>query len=134
MSRQVTSDKNYMKRHPASGHSTMKGPDTVRFSGSWYTRDFTVAHNLNKVPMVRVFYEPFRDDKLYEAVQDGQYYLSNPPNTYGGTEDGPTLLVWADELNLYLRLFFPFNTLQNTDIPIYWVIYGDYGATAGVEQ
>lgn len=128
MARQVTSDKNYMKRHPASGYGTMKGPDTAQLF-SYYTRLLTIPHNLGYVPMVRVFYEPFRDDVLYEAVHDGQYYLSNPPNTYGGTEDGPTLMIYADETNLYLKMFFSFNTLANVDIPIYWVIYGDYGAT-----
>lgn len=112
----------------------MKGPNVERFSGSWYTRDFEVEHNLGYVPMVRVFYEPFLDDKLYEAVQDGQYYLSNPPNTYGGTEDGPTLMVFADENKLYLRMFFAFNTKANVDFPIYWVIYGDYGATERSES
>lgn len=128
MARQVTSDKNYMKRHPASGSGVIQGPNTLRTFG-YYTRDLVIPHNIGKPPMVRVFFEPFRDGKLYEAIQDGQYYLSNPVNTYGGTEDGPTLLVWTDETNLYLRIFFTLNTLAAVDIPIHWVIYWDYGAT-----
>jgi hypothetical protein len=129
MSRQITSDKNYMKRHPASGSDVMLGPNTSRFGGAWYTRDYVIPHNIGACPMIRVFYEPFRDGKLYEAVQDDQYYLSNPINTYGGTEDGPTLMAFVDETNLTLRMFFAFNTLAAISIPIYWVIYWDYGAT-----
>lgn len=128
MARQITSDKNYMKRHPASGNGTMFGPDTLRFFGSWYTRDLVIPHGIGKSPMVRVFYEPFRDGRIHEAIQDGQYYLSNPVNTYGGTEDGPTLLVWTDGDNLYLRMFFFDTRFANVEFPIYWVIYWDYGA------
>lgn len=128
MARQVTSDKNYMKRHPASGSGTMKGPNTAQLF-SYYTRDLVIPHNIGKPPMVRVFFEPFRDGKIYEGIQDGQYYLSNPPNTYGGTEDAPTMLIYTDSVNLYIRLFFTQNTLANVDIPIHWIIYWDYGAT-----
>lgn len=127
MARQVTSDKNYMKRHPASGSSTMLGPNVAR-TFSYYTRDLVIPHNIGRVPMVRVFYEPFRDGKLHEGIQDGQYYLSNPVNTYGGTEDGPTLLISVDENNLYIRMFFTQNTLAAVSFPIHWVIYWDYGA------
>lgn len=129
MSRQVTSDKNYMKRNPASTHTTMLGPDTLRFGGSWYTRDKVIPHTVKKPPLVRVFYEPFGDGKLYEAIQDSQNFLTNPPNTYGGTQDGPTLMVSFDADNLYLRMFFPNNTKAAVSYPIYYVIYWDYGMT-----
>lgn len=128
MAKQITSDKNYMKRHPSSGSGTMKGPNVAQLF-SYYTREISIPHTVGKPPMVRVFYEPFRDGVLYEAVQDGQYYLSNPPNTYGGTEDGPTLMFYTDAYNLYLKMFFFDGSLANVDIPIYWVIYWDYGAT-----
>lgn len=128
MARQITSDKNYMKRHPASGSQNMLGPNVARTFG-YYTRDLVIPHNIGRPPMVRVFFEPFRDGKIYEAVQDGQYYLSNPPNTYGGTEDGPTLMFFTDGLNLTLRMFFFDGSLAAVNIPVYYIIYWDYGAT-----
>lgn len=129
MSRQLTSDKNYMKRHPASASQNMLGPNVSQFGGAWYTRELVIPHNIGKPPMIRVFFEPFRDGKIYEAIQDGQYYLSNPPNTYGGTEDGPTLMAYTDEGNLYIKLFFFDASLAAVNIPIHYIIYWDYGAT-----
>jgi hypothetical protein len=107
----------------------MLGPNVAQVF-SYYTRDLVIPHGIGKPPMVRVFYEPFRDGVLYEAIQDGQYYLSNPPNTYGGGEDGPTMMIYTDSDNLYLRMFFTQNTLANVSIPIHWIIYWDYGAEA----
>lgn len=124
---QFTSTRNYMKRHNSSGSATLAGPSTSRFFGSYYTSDYEVTHNLGYVPLFRAYYEPFQDGKIYEAFQDTQYYFSNPINTYGGTEQGPTALVWADETKLYIRLFFSFNTLSGVNFPIHWVIYQDYG-------
>lgn len=127
---QFTSTRNYMKRHSSSGSDTMFGPDTSRFFGSYYTRDYEVDHNLGYVPLYRAYYEPFQDNRIFEAFQDTQYYFSQPINTYGGTEDAPTMLAWADEEKLYLRLYFPYNTLNVVEFPIHWVIYQDYGVNA----
>ncbi len=80
--------------------------------------------------MFRAYYEPFLDGKVFECFQDTQYYFSNPINTYGGTEDAPTMLAWADETKLYLRLYFTTNAFAATEFPIHWVIYQDYGAEA----
>lgn len=116
-----------MKRHSSSGSSTMLGPSTSRYFGSYFTTDFEVLHNLGYTPLIRAYYEPYRDGRLFEAFQDTQYYFSNPINTYGGTEDAPTMLVWADETKLYMRLYFSFNTLAAFSFNIHWVIYQDYG-------
>lgn len=124
---QFISTRNYMKRHSSSGSATMLGPDTSRYFGSFFTRDYEVVHSLGYAPIFRAFYEPFQDGRLFEAFQDTQYYFSNPINTYGGTEDAPTVLVWADTHKLYIRLFFTFNTLSGVSFPIHWVIYQDYG-------
>lgn len=125
---QFLSTRNYMKRHDSSGSDTMLGPNTSRFFGSYYTRDYEVDHNLGYTPLYRAYYEPFRDDTVYEAFQDTQYYYSAPINTYGGSEIAPTMLVWADENKLYLRLYFFDNRFANTEFNIHWVIYQDYGA------
>lgn len=129
MSRQITSDKNYMKRHPSSGSDTMLGPNVERFFGSWYTRDYVIPHGIGEIPMFRAYFEPFRDGRMFEAMQDGQNYMSNPVNTYGGTEDGPTMMCIIDDQNLTLRLFFSYNTLAALSFNIHWVIYWDYGVT-----
>lgn len=119
-----------MKRHSSSGSDTMLGPNTSRFFGNYYTRDYEVTHNLGYVPLYRAYYEPFRDGKVFEAFQDTQYYFSNPINTYGGTEDAPTMLVWADETKLYLRIYFTTSAFSATAFNIHWVIYQDYGVEA----
>ena len=111
--------------------STMLGPDTSRFFGSYYTRDLEITHGItNRTPMIRVFYEPFRDGKVFEAFQDTQYYFSNPINTYGGTEDAPTMLAWADAQKVYLRLYFTTNAFQATSFNYHAIIYQDYGASS----
>jgi len=126
---QFSSLRNYMKRHESSGSDTMLGPDTSRFFGSYYTRDYVITHDIqDRVPMYRAYYEPFRDGKVFEGFQDTQYYFSNPINTYGGTEDAPTMLAFADETTLTLRLYFTTNAFSATEFNIHWVIYQDYGA------
>lgn len=124
---QFLSTRNYMKRHDSSGSDTMLGPDTSRYFGNYYTRDYEVTHGLGYEPLFRAYYEPFRDDTVYEAFQDTRYYFSSPINTYGGTEDAPTCLVWVDKTKLYIRLYFFDNRFQATEFNIHWVIYQDYG-------
>lgn len=126
---QFISTRNYMKRHSSSGSDTMLGPNTSRFFGSYYTRDYEVEHNLGYKPLFRAYYEPFRDGRVFEAFQDTQYYFSNPINTYGGTEDAPTMLVWVDNNKLYMRLYFVNTNFSASDFWIHWVIYQDYGAS-----
>jgi hypothetical protein len=133
---QYNSQKNTMKRTTTSVSTTMLGPITSRFSGSFYTNDLQIPHGLNvgkttrKVPMFRAFYEPFRDGKVFECFQDTQYYYSNPINTYGGTEDAPTMLAFADDINITLRLFFTQNIYSATPFNVHVIIYQDYGAAA----
>lgn len=124
-----TTTKNYMKRSPASGTYTHTWSGTSRFSGAWYTSEFTVAHEVDgKVPMFRLYYEPFKDGRIFEAFQDDQYYLSDPPNTYGGSTTAPTVLASADSTNITIRLFFTDNSFNGTDFTFYLVVYEDYGA------
>lgn len=133
---QYNSQKNSMKRTDTSISTSMLGPNTSRFSGSFYTRDLLIPHGLNvgkttrKVPMFRAFYEPYRDGKVFECFQDTQYYYSTPINTYGGTEDAPTMLAFADDINITLRLFFTQNTLAALSFNVHAIIYQDYGAAA----
>jgi len=126
---QFSSLRNYMKRHESSGSDTMLGPSTSRFFGSYYTSEYLIYHGiLDRSPMFRAYYDAFRDGKVFECFQDTQYYFSNPINTYGGTEDAPTMLAWATEEYLHLRLYFTTNAFSATEFPIHWVIYQDYGA------
>ena len=127
---QFLSTRNYMKRHESSGTYLLAGPNTARFFSSYFTSEVAIPHNLGYVPLFRMYYEPFQNGELFEAFQDTQYYFTNPINTYGGSESGPTLLAWADEYNVYARLYFPFNTLNASTFPIHAVIYQDYGANA----
>lgn len=131
---QFTTLRNYMKRTSTTISTTMLGPNTSRYSGSFYTRDLVIPHGVNrdsttnKVPMFRAYYEPYRDGAVYEAFQDTQYYYSTPINTYGGTEDAPTMLAFADRDNITFRLFFTQNTLAALSFNVHCIIYQDYGA------
>lgn len=132
---QFNSNRNYMKRTTTTISTTMLGPNTSRFFGSYYTRDLVIAHGLNtgkpaqhRIPMFRAYYEPYRDGKVFEAFQDTQYYYSTPINTYGGTEDAPTMLAFADDTNVTFRLFFTQVTLAALSFNVHAIIYQDYGA------
>lgn len=124
---QFISNKNYMKKDPSSGVSTMLGPNVSQFFGSYFNRVTTIPHNLGYVPLFRVYYEPYRDDKVMEAFQDTNYALPETPNIVRVNAIAPTCMAWADETNLYIELDFWDNTLAALDYPIYWTIYKDYG-------
>jgi hypothetical protein len=130
MSILFTSDKNYMKRDSSSGKVDMLGPNTSEYFGAFYTRDYVVNHDLGYTPLFRIFYEPFGDGKIMTALQDSQYYLSNPVNTYGGGASGPTCMGQADDTNLTITLYYNSNSLAASSFPVYWVIYKDYGMEA----
>jgi hypothetical protein len=127
-----TSDKNYMKRSPASGTYSMLGP-SVAATFSYFYSDFKTPHLVKGaggvpfIPMFRLYYEPFQDSKIWEAFQDTQNYFTNPMNTYGGTDDGPTALSWVDNTYLYVRLYFDTTALAAVNFPLYAIIYEDYG-------
>lgn len=123
-----TSQKNYMKRDSSSGSDTMLGPNTNETF--YYTRDYTIDHNLGITPLFRVYYEPYNDGRVMEAYNDGQGYFSDPINTYGGTEDAPVCFTKADNNQLTITLYFLDSSLSASSFPIYWVIYRDYGLVA----
>lgn len=125
-----TTQKNYMKRSPASGTYTHTWSGTSRFGGAWYTSEFSVAHEVSgKIPMFRLYYEPYRDGRIFEAFQDDQYYLPpSQPNSTSGTPAAPTVLSYADGTNITIRLFYPDNSFNGSDFTFYLVVYEDYGA------
>lgn len=123
---QFISDKNYMKRDASTVSTTMLGPNTSRYSGSFFTSDLEIPHTIGRPPLFRVYYEAFQDGKLMEAFQDNNYSLPNPPNANRGVDDGPTCLTWADASKIYVRLFFPTTALSAISFPIYCVVYKDY--------
>lgn len=127
---QFISNRNYMKKDPSSGTGTIAGPSVSYFFGNYYKTIRTIPHNLNYTPLFRVYYEPFLDGKVMEAFQDTNGSLPNPPNGVRITNDGPTLLAWADSTNLYIELNFIDASLAGNNYPIYWTIYKDFGLSA----
>lgn len=121
------SDRNFLKRDPSSGQQVMLGPNVSEYFGNLYTRTLVINHALGYVPFYRAFYEPFGDGKLMPATDDSDYYHSNPINTYGGGEDGPTLSAKMDNVNLTLTLKYLNNSRAAQNFPVYWVIYKDFG-------
>jgi len=113
-----TSSKNYLKRHPKSGSSTMTAPDTLNGSTFLYERILTIPHGLGYVPMVRVYYEPYLDGKVYPAT--GSRVSGAGP----GVAYGDTMCLWElDETNLTISLeaVNPQTGVRN----VYWIIYWD---------
>lgn len=127
---QFISNKNYMKKDPSSGTGTMLGPNTSEYFGNYFTRTYPILHGLGYAPLFRVYYEPFRDNKVMEAFQDTNYSLPNPPNGVRISDDGPTCLTWTDENHLYIKLYFINNSLAAESFNIHWTIYKDYGMLA----
>lgn len=117
-----TSNRNYMKKDPSSGTTSIAPPTTP--SGFNYVTNFTVTHNLGFVPMYKVSYEPFGDGVIWSplAVSGGGAQVTNPLNT---ATNGPGLYSWVNSTQLFIQLFYFSNTLPNS-YPIYWSIYKDY--------
>lgn len=118
-----------MKKHPASGSTTMLGPNVDFWFGSGYKRVLAIPHNLGYIPMFRVDYEPYRDGRVMEAFQDNAWFLPSSPNEVRVTEAAPTLMAWADEVNVYLSLYYINNSLAALAYNVHCTIYEDYGVT-----
>lgn len=120
---QFTSAKNYMKR-AYSDSTSMPGPSVDK--AFFFISTYVVPHNLGSATPYRAFYEPFRDGRIFEALQDAQAYFSDPINTYGGAATAPVLLAEITDSALTFTLNFQDGSLSALNFPIYWVIYGDY--------
>ena len=124
---QFISTRNYMKKDQSSGTGTMQGPSTSKYFGNLYITQMVVNHNLGYTPLFRVYYEPYRDNRVMEAFQDNAWYLPETPNATRVNAIAPTCMTWADENNLYIELNFNSNSLSGYTYPVYWTIYKDYG-------
>lgn len=124
---QFISDKNYMKKDPSSGTGTMAGPSVSFYFGNGYKSNKTITHNLGYVPLFRVYYEPYLDNKVMEAFQDNNWALPETPNIVRVTNVAPTCMVWADNTYLYIELNYTDATLAGNTYSVHWTIYKDYG-------
>lgn len=108
-----TGDKNYLKRSPLSGHTTITGPN-VATGWATFESSQTITHGLGYVPLVRVYYDPFNNGKLFTPVGDrlvgGQPYSNNI---------GCIVRVNTTNLIIYLSA----SSSVGGSVPIYWVIY-----------
>lgn len=120
-----TQDRNYMKRSPISSTTQLAGPNQLMFS--YYRRTLTINHNLKYVPLVRVYYEPYRDGRIMEAYDDTQNWIGPEPNNFIGPETAPTLFYSIGDNTLELALWFIDATLASNLYNVWWVIYEDYG-------
>lgn len=128
---QFISTRNYMKKDIASsGTSSLAGPSVSFYFGNGYKSTLTIPHNLGYVPLFRVYYEPYRDGRVMEAFQDNAWYLPETPNATRINAIAPTLMAWADQINLYVVLYFTDSTLSAYNFPIYHTVYKDYGVNA----
>lgn len=112
-------DKNYLKRDPSSGSTSIAAPSAYT---SWfmYATTYTVAHNLGYIPLARVYFEnSATDGKVYPAggVRNGLY-----PGLAYGTDC--YCLYELDENNL--TIYLESGTAQTGNRTIYWVIYKDF--------
>lgn len=110
-----TGDKNYLKRSPATGSTTITGPDTLT---AWlnYESSHTVNHNLGYIPQVRVYYDPYNDGKVFYGTGDRTSLFEPYANNMSCS-----WLVTTTSLTIYLDA----TTNMGGTVPIYWVIYLD---------
>lgn len=113
-----TSQKNYLKRHPISGSASISAPSTL-VGGLFYRTSYVVAHNLDYVPKVRVYFKNSASDgKVYPA---GGSRLSG---LYPGLAYNSLYCLYeATSTNLTIYLESP--ATQTGSRTIYWVIYMD---------
>jgi hypothetical protein len=108
-----TGDKNYLKRSPVTGTTTITGPTLLT---AWFTyeNNVTITHSLGYIPLVRVYYSPYNDGRVFSAAGDRtnlfEPYANNISCSY---------LVSSTSLTIYLS-----SPVSNgTSVPLYWVIY-----------
>lgn len=112
-----------MKRDVSSGTVSVAAPVTPAFVTQYATQT-VITHNLGIVPFFDLYYEPFKDNIIWEALGSrSQASTVNPSNT---AQFGPYLLGFADTTTLTVELGYNANTLTGT-YPIYYTIYRDYG-------
>ncbi len=112
-----TTEKNYLKRDPSSGSTSMTAPNALS-AWSNYVTTYPVNHNLGTVPIVRVYYEPFNNGKIFPATGRRLAGLGVGVS-YGG-------IVCLYELSATtLTIYLESANSQTGTIPVYWVIYKD---------
>lgn len=117
------SGKNYMKRDATTGSQPVAAPVTLAYGQ--YVTQTVITHDLGIIPFFRIFYEPFKDGVIWEALGTrNQQFATNPRNQAGVT--GPYLIGFPETTTLTIELGYSSNTLTGT-YPIYYVIYKDYG-------
>ena len=117
------SGKNYMKRDAFTGTQAIAAPVTPAYTTQYMTQA-VITHNLGITPFFNIFYEPFKDGVIWEALGTrNQGNVFNPNNT---AQTGPYLLGFADTTTLTVELGYTTNGLTGT-YTIYYVIYKDYG-------
>lgn len=118
------SQKNYMKRSSSSGAISLGAPTTPIFGGFQYVTQSTIFHNLGIVPFFTLFYEPFGDGVVWEAMGTRvQAEVVNPRST---STTGPYLLGWATSTTLVIEIGYISNLLVGP-FNVDYVLYRDYG-------
>lgn len=119
MKQYFTSEKNYLKRSPLSGSTSISAPSGSLVYGYVYQSTFVIPHNLGYIPMVRVYYEPDASNgRVYPAT--GRRLAGLGP----GLSYGSVMCLWeCDENNL--TIYLESATTKTGSRNIYWVIYLD---------
>ena len=115
-----TSSKNYLKRHPKSGSANLAAPATLN-SYSFYESKIQIPHGLSYIPMVRVYYEPYTNGRVYPATG------TRVSGAGTGVAFGDILCLWEiDSTNLTITLEQDSTFAPKTGTrTVYWVIYWD---------
>lgn len=116
------SRKNIMKRQ-VYGTEDIEAPTISEYVLNYGSTVHEIPHGLTYTPVFRVFYEPFGDGVIWPPLSNRlSGNAQNPNNTL---EQGPGLIYWADDTNLYLQLFASVNTFTGT-FPVHYVVYRDF--------
>lgn len=110
------SDVNYMKRHSSTSHQSIS---VAAFSTGSLP---PITHGQNFIPQFEVYGDLDNDgtlwarNKLYVAMENA-----------ATTPTSPQISAWIDERDLTIQVYNP--TASTKVVPVYYVIYQDYGTT-----
>lgn len=112
-----------MKRNGGDTLVNMAAPTLSAYGGSLYVTTLPIPHGLGFNPQYRYSYEPFGDGVIWPQLVSRLGGFAINPNNHA--QDGPGIIAWVDETNLYLQLFYFNNTLTGT-YPVYYNTYRDF--------
>lgn len=121
----IWSGKNVLK-HAFSDSDTMDKPNTL--SGLSYFSTKTILHDLGYVPLVRVYYDPDNDGKIFPCIGERSETSDSPlagPGAVLGSGVAPFWLYVDDVTTTAFTLRTLWSSSLGGTFPFYYRVYRD---------